>query len=586
MSERIVSALAEMKQLYLESVYNNDPKEKQLQEEMRQVYEFKKPQLDPVGKEDGDVDNDGDKDKTDDYLLNRRGVRTSAIESNRLSKEILKAIKNWKGEPGTHNSQESTANVEKIMKSIQGLRPPVAESTYYSWRDTVDESVIWEILDNEEEQKQVKENSKINNYSKKNPVVTVNPEFNTESSIIDSEELTEEFVDAAIDIASQYFYEEGLNEDGIQILMDELGAEEFYEWVMEIGYEAMLYEETLQGELLTSKGEARKKPEVSRRAGAASVVKHTPSTSEPEKRETVKVSPGQQEINFSAPKKTKPTKPRARGFTPDTTPRPRRTPTGVAAAKQAKQQEKQAAFRARNTQAQRAKGIPQAGEMLGRPSMSSSGRVRQSTEPDNREGRKTRKRGAAMEIAKQTQQSSSTGDLLGQTGQAVKKVGQLAAAFGSGMREPFETKAGRDLQATLIRGFRKTIRGARDAAAREVARRRVGIREEFEFWVNDLLDEGYDLSEYTWDDLYEEFEYLQEKAVSEQQQKIFGLALSVKRGETPRSQVSDEVLKIVDSMSEKHIRKYAKTPHKDVPKTVDESYLVDKVINFVRENKI
>ena len=27
--------------------------------------------LDPVGKEDGDIDNDGDQDKTDDYLLNR-----------------------------------------------------------------------------------------------------------------------------------------------------------------------------------------------------------------------------------------------------------------------------------------------------------------------------------------------------------------------------------------------------------------------------------------------------------------------------------------------------------------------------------
>ncbi|MAL46313.1 MAG: hypothetical protein CME98_20215, partial [Hyphomonas sp.] len=28
--------------------------------------------LDPVGKEDGDIDNDGDEDDTDSYLLNRR----------------------------------------------------------------------------------------------------------------------------------------------------------------------------------------------------------------------------------------------------------------------------------------------------------------------------------------------------------------------------------------------------------------------------------------------------------------------------------------------------------------------------------
>jgi hypothetical protein len=34
--------------------------------------EIKEKKLDPVGKEDGDVDNDGDKDKSDKYLLARR----------------------------------------------------------------------------------------------------------------------------------------------------------------------------------------------------------------------------------------------------------------------------------------------------------------------------------------------------------------------------------------------------------------------------------------------------------------------------------------------------------------------------------
>jgi hypothetical protein len=59
---------------------------------------------------------------------------------------------------------------------------------------------------------------------------------------------------------------------------------------------------------------------------------------------------------------------------------------------------------------------------------------------------------------------------------------------------------------------------------------------------------------------------IQEKAESEQQQKLFGLALSVKRGETPRSEVSVEVLKIVDTMSEKKIRDFAKTKHEGIPK--------------------
>lgn len=31
----------------------------------------------------------------------------------------------------------------------------------------------------------------------------------------------------------------------------------------------------------------------------------------------------------------------------------------------------------------------------------------------------------------------------------------------------------------------------------------LGVAEEFEYWVNSLVEEGYDLSEYTWDDMYE-----------------------------------------------------------------------------------
>ena len=49
---------------------------------LRQVYEKKK--LDPVGKEDGDVDNDGDKDSSDKYLLNRRKAISKAIKKEEV----------------------------------------------------------------------------------------------------------------------------------------------------------------------------------------------------------------------------------------------------------------------------------------------------------------------------------------------------------------------------------------------------------------------------------------------------------------------------------------------------------------------
>lgn len=46
----------------------------------------KKTPLDPVGKEDADIDNDGDTDKTDDYLLNRRKKRKEEIQKAKKTK--------------------------------------------------------------------------------------------------------------------------------------------------------------------------------------------------------------------------------------------------------------------------------------------------------------------------------------------------------------------------------------------------------------------------------------------------------------------------------------------------------------------
>jgi len=56
--------------------------------------------LDPVGQEDGDIDNDGDKDKTDKYLLNRR-------------KAIAKNIK----EGGDHEVAMAMSSLKSIIKS-------------------------------------------------------------------------------------------------------------------------------------------------------------------------------------------------------------------------------------------------------------------------------------------------------------------------------------------------------------------------------------------------------------------------------------------------------------------------------------
>jgi hypothetical protein len=74
-------------------------------------------------------------------------------------------------------------------------------------------------------------------------------------------------------------------------------------------------------------------------------------------------------------------------------------------------------------------------------------------------------------------------------------------------------------------------------------------------------------------------------AQSQQQQKLFGLALSVKRGETSRSEASKEVLDIVDSMTEKQIEDFAGTSHSGLPKKV-ESALRELIKNAIKDNVV
>ena len=67
-----------------------------------EIQEKAKKKLDAVGKEDGDVDNDGDKDKSDSYLLNRRKVISKAIKKEAVEVEEGKAygLTKGTGKPG------------------------------------------------------------------------------------------------------------------------------------------------------------------------------------------------------------------------------------------------------------------------------------------------------------------------------------------------------------------------------------------------------------------------------------------------------------------------------------------------------
>jgi len=365
-----------------------------------------KPKLDPVGKEDRDVNNDGKVDKQDSYLKNRR---------NTISKKIDKK---------SHGLGEGFSN----------------------WREDLIE-IAGEI--DAKKQKQIKEMP-----SNKKNKITINPDFKEEYvHIIEETQLSEEYLTEVVDIASEFFYNCGLNENGIDIVIEEVGEDTFAEFVFELSEEYFLSEELKKSE---SKVKTSKAPKGTKQ--------YATTIARVKKQGGTKMS----------------------------------TKSGVGSTIR-KDKIKKTIEKAKETQA---------------PS-----------EQPRKKSIKDRVAGFILRGIERDRAARETASkLVGQTGQTLRKaasVGSKAASeFAKGVRSGVETTA------SVAKKTKKAVVGE---------------------------------------------EYVQEKAESEQQQKLFGLALSVKRGETSRDEASAEVLKIVDSMSEKKIRDFAKTKHSEVPKKVEEA---------------
>lgn len=63
-------------------------------------------------------------------------------------------------------------------------------------------------------------------------------------------------------------------------------------------------------------------------------------------------------------------------------------------------------------------------------------------------------------------------------------------------------------------------------------------------------------------------------AKSKAQQRLFGMALAIRKGEMKRSEADDSVLDIVDSdMTDKEIEDFAKTKHKNL-----KEHLIEELI--------
>ena len=83
--------------------------------------DVKEAKLDPVGKEDGDVDNDGDEDKSDEYLLNRRKAVGKAIAKKKGKKVDESFLADATGTTSTEgqNAREIDVLPDKVAKKLQ-----------------------------------------------------------------------------------------------------------------------------------------------------------------------------------------------------------------------------------------------------------------------------------------------------------------------------------------------------------------------------------------------------------------------------------------------------------------------------------
>lgn len=161
--------------------------------------------LDPVGREDSDVNNDGKVNKTDKYLKHRRDVRGAAID-------------------------------QKKSHGLSVKKKKVVKEEYSDWRKDFD--IFEASVDDDIESSNLKQIKEKNIKNK----VKINPDLketfkNLGGDLIEAVELTEEFIGETVNHAAEYFFEQGLNEDGVDILIEELGKEKFCDWVFEISEE-------------------------------------------------------------------------------------------------------------------------------------------------------------------------------------------------------------------------------------------------------------------------------------------------------------------------------------------------------------
>jgi hypothetical protein len=506
-----------------------------------------------------DQDGDGDNDFAD--VMSAR-MQASGVDKNRANQKVEKKPYNKKQK---ENQQES----------------------FSSWR-----TELFEINKDElsaSKKNEITEDPKILNK------VVINPPLEEAiqkmgGEVLDVIDITEEFISEEVQIATQYFYEQGLNDYGIDILIQKLGLEEFCNYVQDLSGEYVLLEwrrgsggAKIRGSQ-TSKGGKH----ISTLKGGAktSAIR---GTAEHKGRKAEKETSGGKSSGMTDALKSQSEKARrvavktAKVKQPETKTNEKETKKGIGAAisgalghikNKAQQDTKllkksfQTAKNVATLRSAEAKAVYDAVRERGKKVEQSPGATRARRKATVAAGR------AAQSAAPVVKKAAET---------LVKKLKEDEYdAFGESLHpnvEIMDALSKQRVKNRLAKSVEKKTTGvaAFRAHKKEVLAKGGRPVDALDSWQKKKLQKNnYEMVG----------NVIGEKAESEQQQKLFGLALSVKRGETPRSEVSAEVLKIVDSMSEKKIRDFAKTKHAGIPKKVEEAVTQVQQGNVVSKNQV
>ena len=153
--------------------------------------------LDPVGKEDGDVNNDGKKDSTDSYLMKRRKAIGKAIKS-----KMSEGVRDMDPEKGT---AERKARLEKKRGMKMDDHPEFKK-----------EEFIPEVMKDEMDDKPIKE-KKVNNKIKINPKLGEAVE-ELGGTLIEEIEVDE--MDYIVESVYDELIDEGYSEDDVEAAIE------------------------------------------------------------------------------------------------------------------------------------------------------------------------------------------------------------------------------------------------------------------------------------------------------------------------------------------------------------------------------